>query len=213
MLPSIYIFGASGFAVETVQLILRGNQFQPVAFVDKETRQEPIQVDAAHFLPVISEEQFLNSLSTDAPVAAAIAIANPSIARLIVEKFRTVCFFPNIIDPSVQLNFPASIGRGNIIFQHVIISWRVSIGNFNKILPFSILGHEVALGDFNELNPRVAVSGCVKIGDDNLLGAGCAILQGRTIGNANTISIGSALLRNIKDGGTWIGNPAKKLDL
>ena len=71
------------------------------------------------------------------------------------------------------------------------------------------IGHDVILGNYNSIMPGVRISGEVKIGNLNLLGADSFIKQQIIIGDSVTLSPLSALLTKPKNGGTYIGNPAK----
>ena len=64
----------------------------------------------------------------------------------------------------------------------------------------------------NVFNPNTQISGTVSIGNQNYFGFNCGVIQQKRIGNLNTIGAGSILLRNIKDNGTYVGIPAKKLN-
>ena len=60
--------------------------------------------------------------------------------------------------------------------------------------------------------PSVRISGEVEIGDLNFFGVSSVVLQRKKIGNNTVIAANSVIMRNTKDGYTYIGNPAKKLD-
>lgn len=214
-MEDIYVFGASGFAVEAAQLTLRTGKYRIAGFIDKDefvTAGQSIIINKALVVPVIPQSVFLTSCNNSGQrISAIIAIANSEIAQNIFDAFKEVCEFPNIIDPSAQLNDIASIGFGNLIFQNVVLSWNVTIGDFNKFLFAAHVGHESTIGNFNELNPKVSISGKCIIGDGNILGVGSMILQGKKIGNKNSIGLGAVLIRNVKSDETWFGNPAKKI--
>ena len=59
--------------------------------------------------------------------------------------------------------------------------------------------------------PAVKISGGVEIGNRNFLGVNSVILQYKSIGDDTIIGASSVVLRNIKNNGTYVGNPAKKI--
>jgi len=211
----LFIFGCSGFAVECTQLAIRTGQFEISGFVDKDefvSGNKIINISNRYKVPVVAESLFLDyAKKSKEKVYCIIAIANGDVSNKIHSKFKDYCKFPNIIDPSAQLNDIKKIGIGNLIFQNVILSWNVEIGNFNKFLFDTHVGHESNIGDFNEFNPKVSVSGKCDIGDCNLFGVGSMIIQDKKVGTNNNIGMGAVLIRNIKSNETWFGNPAKKL--
>ncbi len=51
----------------------------------------------------------------------------------------------------------------------------------------------------------------VVIGQGSFIGAGCYILKGVQIGRYCVVGAGSVVTKNIPDGETWAGNPARKI--
>jgi acetyltransferase-like isoleucine patch superfamily enzyme len=51
----------------------------------------------------------------------------------------------------------------------------------------------------------------VCVGESSLIGANAVIKPGVIIGSNVTIGAGSVVLRDIPDGETWAGNPARKI--
>ena len=58
----------------------------------------------------------------------------------------------------------------------------------------------------------VVVCGSVEIGEDCFIGAKSVIREHLTIGNNVLIGMGSVVTKNIPDGETWVGNPARKIE-
>ena len=61
--------------------------------------------------------------------------------------------------------------------------------------------------------PAIRVSGEVKIGNCNFFGVGSIILQQLTIKNDTTLAAGSVLMTRPKEGGLYIGVPAKMMKI
>ena len=102
-----------------------------------------------------------------------------------------------------------TIGQGNIIGFGCAASCDVTIGNYNILNADIVMGHDVAIGDFNVIMPDIRISGEVTIGNNNLLGVGSIILQQINIGDNVHLGAGAVLMTKPKNGGTYIGNPAK----
>lgn len=214
-MKELFIFGCSGFAVECAQLAIRTGLFEISGFVEKDefvSEDKVIYINNSYKVPIIAESLFSDyTKKSKEKVYCIIAIANGDISNKIHSKFKGDCKFPNVIDPSAQLNDIKKIGIGNLIFQNVILSWSVELGNFNKFLSGTHIGHECSIGDFNEFNAKVSISGKCDIGDYNLFGVGSMIIQGKKVGTHNKIGMGAVLVRSIKSNETWFGNPAKKM--
>lgn len=209
----IYIFGSSGFAVETAQIIFSIGKYELKGFVDKKELPTKNYVTIGNRkIDIISEADFFNIVSSNNErTQCAIAIANANICNKIYDKFGAYCDFPNIVSPDAIINDSSINGIGNIFFQECLISWNVQIGSFNKFLPFVTIGHEAIIGDFNEFNPKVSISGKTIIGNGNLFGMNSMLYQGKKVGNNNVIGMGAGIIRNVSDNMTLFGNPAKQL--
>lgn len=72
--------------------------------------------------------------------------------------------------------------------------------------------HGVIIGPNTIVVAGTVIGGSVYIGSNCYLGMGCLIKNGVRIGNNVTIGMGAVVLRDIPDGETWIGNPARKLE-
>lgn len=209
----LYLFGAAGFAAEAALIAIDTGRYDVAAFIEADDAWMPersaLEVKPGLWVPVIPQSQFAAAMPKDA--AAAIAIADPGIAKRLATTFAGALEFPDIIHPSADVRTALLSGRGNICYPGTIISWHARIGSFNKFQAYVTIGHETTVGDFNEFNPRATVSGCVDIGSGCLFGAGCTVRQGLTVADGATIAMGAAVVKNVEPGTTVAGVPAKPL--
>jgi len=147
-------------------------------------------------------------------LSIAIAIGNPKVLKLIVDKIiNKNILFPNIIAPDVIFmdRNNITLGKGNIIGFRSVISCNVFFQNFNILNTDIILGHDVKIGSYNMFNPSVRISGEVEIGNNNFFGVNSIVLQKKRIGNFVTVGANSLIIKNTKNNNTYIGNPATQL--
>lgn len=71
------------------------------------------------------------------------------------------------------------------------------------------VGHDCLIGERVTIASGSSLGGFVEVGDDSKLGLGVTVLPYRKIGKGCTIGAGSVVTRNVPDGETWAGNPAK----
>ena len=74
------------------------------------------------------------------------------------------------------------------------------------------VGHDSVLGDFNSLMPATKISGEVKIGNCNFFGVSSVVLQQIVIGNNTVVGANSLIIKKTKDGFTYVGSPALKVE-
>lgn len=210
-MKDIAIFGAGGFGKETACLINQINEVKPqwnlIGFFDDE-KKKGMQI--SHYGVILGGISEINAYPDR--LALVITIGTPSSLKSVRERITNKnIYFPNIIAPSFGISDKETfiIGEGNIIGHGCAVSCDVTIGNFNIFNADIVMGHDAKVGDFNVIMPDIRISGEVTVGDENLLGVGSIILQQVKIGNRVHLGAGAVLMTKPKDGGTYIGNPAK----
>ena len=210
-MQDIAIFGAGGFGREVGHLILSLNEMEPqwnlIGFFD-DAKEKGSSVSALG--KVLGGVEELNNYPKELSVV--IAIGSPKSIMGVYDKISNKRInFPNIIAPDFKIVDKGSLkmGKGNIIQSRCVASCDVTIGNFNVMNGSVVLGHNVEIGDFNVIMPAARISGEVKIKQQNLVGVGAIILQRIHVGRHVAVGPGSVLYTKPKDGGVYIGNPAK----
>ena len=211
MIKDIAIFGAGGFGREVACLIKRindaGGDWNLIGFFD-DTMSKGTKV--SHYGIVLGGIADLNSWNQQ--ISVVIAVGSPDSIFAIRNKIQNSnVSYPNIIDPSFTVVDPATfiIGCGNIIQTGCSVSCDFQMGDYNVLNGDVSIGHDVIIGDYNVIMPAVRVSGSVCIGQKNLIGVGSIILQKLKIGTNVRLGAGAVLLTKPKDGGLYLGNPAK----
>lgn len=213
MMKDIAIFGAGGFGREIACLIKRINEKEPntwsfIGFFDDD---ETIKEAWNEYGKVLGGMDVLNEW--DKPLDLVIAIGNPSVLKLIVERIKNCNIeYPNLIDPNVEfMDYEkVEMGKGNVICMRSTISTNVKFGDFNLLNVAVGVGHDASFGSYNVVMPNVNISGGVTIGDSNLFGVKSTILQYLKVGDNVKIGACSLLMRNAKSDNLYFGIPAEK---
>ena len=93
----------------------------------------------------------------------------------------------------------------HVYFGTKIIGKSVFINNGSQI------GHDVVIMDYVNIMANVDIGGNCEIGEMVTIGTGATILPGIKIPANTFIGAGSVVFRSIKQPGTYVGNPAKKI--
>lgn len=212
-MKDIAIYGAGGFGREVFCLLKRINSevvptWNVIGFFD-----DGLPVGSSNeYGKILGNIDTLNRWSK--PISVVLAIGSPKIVEYLYSIIdNPYVDFPNILSPDILFmdRNNVRIGRGNILCPHCFVSCNIEIGNFNTFNVYTTIGHDVKIGNFNSIMPAVKISGGVVIGNKNLLGVNSIILQYKTIGHNTIIGASSVVIRNTKDGFTYIGNPAKRI--
>lgn len=195
------IYGAGGHA-KVIISILRANGQEISCVYDDDVAKRAVSglaVNAIYDVSAFPDKKMI------------IAIGNNRIRRkiagLIHHPFGTIIHPTAIIDQSVK------VGIGTCIMHRAVIQADSTIGNHVIINTSVSVDHDCYIGNFVHLAPGVILAGNVKIGENSLIGIGSIVAPGLTIGKNCFVAAGSVITKNIPDGSTVRGNPAKILTL
>ena len=207
-MKDIYIIGASGFGREVAWLIEELDDWNIAGFVDD---NEKILGTNINGFPVVGNTEYL--IEQNKNINVVIAIGNPIIRKKIYDKLSqsNMINFPNIIAKDVRISNTNQLGIGNIICTHNVLTTNITLGNFNHINLSCTVGHDAIIEDFSTVYPGVNISGNTRIKSFVEVGTGTKIIQGKTINENIIIGAGSVVVKDLKDTGTYVGIPVKKI--
>lgn len=140
------------------------------------------------------------------------AISNVEIKEKLLDKaLQSNVKIGSYIHESCFIGERTNCGIGLIMLPYAIISCDSNIGNLVFINNGSQIGHDVEIGDFTSIMANVDVGGGAIIGKNVFIGSNAVILPGVKVPDNTRIGAGAVVLRNIKEAGTYFGNPAKKI--
>ncbi len=119
--------------------------------------------------------------------------------------------FINLIHKTARIGTNVAIGVGNIIAAYTTLGADSCIGDYNLIQSYSVIGHDARIGSFNRIDTQVMCVGGIRIGDQVTIHTSAVINHNVTLGNESKVGACSFVLRNVKEGVTVFGIPAKKL--
>ena len=117
----------------------------------------------------------------------------------------------NAIHPSAVISASVKIGDGVMIAANATLNPLVQLGKGVICNTSTSIDHECVIGDFCHIAPGAVLCGNVEIGHGTFVGANSVIRQGIKIGHHVTIGAGTVVVKDVPDGATVIGNPAKNL--
>jgi sugar O-acyltransferase (sialic acid O-acetyltransferase NeuD family) len=117
----------------------------------------------------------------------------------------------NAIHPSAVISASVKMGDGVMIAANATLNPLVEIGRGVICNTSTSIDHECIIGDFSHIAPGAVLCGNVTVGRSSFIGANSVIRQGIHIGNNVTIGAGTVVVKDIPDGATVVGNPAKNL--
>jgi sugar O-acyltransferase (sialic acid O-acetyltransferase NeuD family) len=141
------------------------------------------------------------------------AIANLQIKEKVINFFNEKdAVFVNAFHKSVCFIGLSKIGRGVVLSPYVVVSNNSLIGDHVGVNLFCSIGHDVKIGKYCQLSSHCDLTGHVELGESVFLGSRVTIIPKIKVVAHSILGAGAVVFRNIKLVGTYVGNPAKKID-
>jgi sugar O-acyltransferase (sialic acid O-acetyltransferase NeuD family) len=106
----------------------------------------------------------------------------------------------------------ATIGAGTVLMAGSVVSPDATLGRGCIVNTGAVVEHDCRRGHFVHGSPNAALGGAVSVGDRTHLGMGAVALPGITIGAGVRVGAGAVVHRNVMDGLTVVGVPARPLE-
>ena len=207
----IVIYGTGGHGRETALLvrsmIQAGTPWQLSGYLDDDTTQHHRLIGD---LPVLGTSSIL--AAQPGLFAVALGIGSPNARRQIVARIRSwVHSFPVLIHPSVPAFERVHLGDGSQVHAGTVLTTDIHVGNFAILNRHVDVSHDCTIDDWATLAPGVTLTGGVSVGEGADLGARAACIPCVHIGAWSVIGAGAVVTRDIPDGVTAVGVPARAL--
>lgn len=211
------LFGAGGFGREVMPYVKTsvsrtlGVSTDDIDVYFVET-WDPIQHQLNGY-PLISMESFLR---VEGARYFNVAVGNGRVREAIANKVGSSAeVLPIHADQAIFLDNNI-IGSGSVFCPNTIVTSNVTIGHFFQANIYSYVAHDCVIGDFVTFAPGVRCNGRIHIGDYAYIGTNATIREGKSdkplrIGVGAVIGMGAVVTKDVPDGVTVVGNPAKPI--
>jgi sugar O-acyltransferase (sialic acid O-acetyltransferase NeuD family) len=116
---------------------------------------------------------------------------------------------PVAVHPMASHGSDVHLGDGTVVAAGARLTTHIAVGRHGYIGPNATIGHDCALADGVTVLPGATVSGDVRIGHGSTVGTGANVRQGITIGDGAVVGAGAVVVRDVPDGVTVVGVPAR----
>ncbi|HGG9698490.1 TPA: NeuD/PglB/VioB family sugar acetyltransferase [Neisseria meningitidis] len=198
------VVGAGGHGKVVAELAAALGTYGEIVFLDDRVQ------GSVNGFPVIGTTLLLeNSLS---PEQFDIAVGNNRIRRQIAEKAAALGFaLPVLIHPLAYVSPSATVGQGSVVMAQAVVQAGSVLKGGVIVNTAATVDHDCLLDAFVHISPGAHLSGNTRIGEESWIGTGACSRQQIRIGSRATIGAGAVVVRDVSDGMTVAGNPAKPL--
>ena len=195
------IIGASGHG-KVIADIATKNGYSEIAFLD----DNPDVTECAGF-PVIGTVGDAEKYTDQDFI---VAIGNPVI-RNKIQSTLSEHHIVTLIHPDAVVSRRVEIGRGSVVMAGAVINSDTVIGEGCIINTCASVDHDNHIGDFVHVAVGAHLCGTVTVGNHTWIGAGATVSNNVAICENCMIGAGAVVVKDIKETGTYIGVPAKKV--
>ena len=204
-MTKLAIIGSGGHTRSSTNLLLNYFDGNDIGIYDesfvKDSKQEMV-----NFIPLIGS---IKDIKLNQGVF--LSIGDNSLRKKYFLKFKDQIIKDTIFHSNSLQEEDVEFGISNQIFAYSYINSQVRIGSNNIINTSAIIEHEVVLGDHNHISVGVKICGRSTIGNMCLISAGAVVVDNIFICDNTIIGAGSVVIKDIKEAGTYVGNPAKRI--
>lgn len=212
MSPPVIVLGGGGHARVLIDA-LRGKAVPIRGIVEADpARHGQMLLD----VPIIGGDDAVLQMSPDS-VRLVNGIGTVRVAaarRRIYESFRAHGYrFACVIHASAIVAPDAALGEGAQVMAGAVLQTGCRIGENAIINTRAAVDHDCRIGDHVHVSPGATLCGNVEVGEGSHIGAGATVIQGIRIGSGCMVAAGAVVTRNLPDGVTVAGVPAREMRL
>lgn len=204
------IYGAGGTGMAVADNIIRTekfrNKYEEIVFVD-----DVFQGKELKGLKVFSFQEAQKTFEKKT-LQFLIGLGDPLERENLFYKIKKAGYgFATYVAPDSEIAETAVIGEGSMVGKYCYIDNYVVIGRNVVIFPQAYIGHGTEIKDHSFISVRSFVGGHSKL-DEKVYYGPCAVCKDRIhIGGSAIIGLNAAVYKDVPDGCTAIGNPARIL--
>ncbi|MEW6639286.1 MAG: acetyltransferase [Pseudomonadota bacterium] len=129
------------------------------------------------------------------------------VLRVTAEGARLV----SVVHPDVTISADARIKAGATILARAVVNIDTEIGENVIINTGAVIEHDCVIGPHVHIAPGSCLAGNVTVGEGAFLGIGSRVIPGVRIGAWAVVGAGAVVTKDVPDGATVVGVPARRL--
>ena len=203
---SIAIWGAGGHGHVVADLLKTAGPWNLAGFVDNVNPPGSTVVG----LPVLGDQDVLPELLLRGISSIVVAVGNCGARARMLERVRALGFkTPSVVHPSCILYPSATLGHACVLCAGAVVGAQSVVEDGVILNTHSSVDHDSRIGFCSHVAPGAILCGSIAVGRETWIGAGAVVRDHLSIGDRVMVGAGAVVLKNVPDGQTVYGNPAR----
>jgi len=202
--------GAGGHAKVVIEILQLEDQYELIGLLDPKS---DLRGELVLGVPVLGGDEQLAMLKARGVKCFFVGLASTSDLgprRRLYEFALGHGMKPvTAIHPNAIISPSAVLGTGATVMAAAVINAGARLGDNVIVNTGAIVEHDCVIGNHVHIATGAKLSGGVIVGDETHIGAGVVVRQYVRIGIGALIGAGAVVVKDIPDGQTVIGNPAR----
>lgn len=115
----------------------------------------------------------------------------------------------SLLHPTSWCGTDVAVGAGTLLAPGTLATTRTRIGAHCILNVKASVSHDCVIEDYCNVNPAATLCGDVHLGVGAYIGAGAVVIEKRRIGAWSVVGAGSVVTRDLPEGVTAVGVPAR----
>lgn len=199
-MKKLVIIGASGHGKVVADIAIK-NGYNEIIFLDDD---ESIYECGGY--PIVGKSSEVGTIDAD----VIIGIGNAGVRKRIQESIPEEKL-ATLIHPDAVVAEDVVIGVGTVVMAGAVINPGARIGKGCIINTCSSVDHDCEVGDYVHIAVGSHLCGTAFVGNGTWIGAGAIVSNNVSICPNCMIGAGAVVIKEIKESGTYVGVPAKRV--
>lgn len=199
----VIVIGASGHGKVAADIV-RSSGDTLLGFLDDNTLLPPMVAG----IPVLGR---VADYANYPDASFVIGIGSSAVREKIARQLDGVRWYTAIHPSAVISALDTEIGAGSVVMANAVVNPSAHIGTHCIINTAAVVEHDNRIGDFSHISVGARLGGAVSIGAHTWIGIGAAVGNNVSICGHCIIGAGGAVIHDIKESGTYVGVPARKI--